>query len=154
MVDIGATVLEASRTMVSNGSGSVVATREGNVVGLFTERDLLNRVIGQNLNPGEVLVQDAMSCNLIKICHDASCQQSLQVMRENKIRHLMVFNGTQFLGILSMRNLMDLQNSKTSIQEIVIKAVGGAILLTVVGILGLLVYLIPEMARIADRFIQ
>lgn len=147
------TVLEATQHMVCKGAGSVVVTNgAGDVVGFFTERDLLTRVISRNLNPAEVSMGSVMSDKLIKVCLDATCQQCHQLMKANGIRHLLVFQGRQFIGTVSLWSLADQVASQKSLQELVVKAMGGVILVTVLGILAFLVYLIPDMVKIADRF--
>ena len=68
MVKDTTTVLEATQQMVCKGAGSVVVTDDGNnVVGFFTERDLLTRVISRNLNPGDVGIREEAVIVLIYI---------------------------------------------------------------------------------------
>ena len=151
-VERTATVKEAIRKMAKRRAGSAVVMEGDRVVGFFTERDLMMRVICRELSPSGVQVSDVMSSNLIKVCHDASCRRSLQKMHDNEIRHLLVFDGKQFLGTVSLRNLADLMAQQSGVQDWVVKIAGGAILAAVVGIIGVLLYLSPAMLEIAGRF--
>ena len=84
-----------------------VAIMEGDrLVGLFTERDLLRRVLLQNLNVDKVQVSEVMTKELVTATPDDDAQTAGRLMRQHHIRHLPVVNEDTLVGILSIRNLI------------------------------------------------
>jgi CBS domain-containing protein len=99
-------VLDAVKEMNNRRIGAVVVINENRVVGVFTERDLLNRVVAKQLDVTQVLVNDVMSTPV------ACCQLSTElteaqgVMTKKRIRHLPVVEGDDLVGIISIGDLM------------------------------------------------
>lgn len=151
-IDQHRTVSEGVGIMVDRGAGSIVVTGKGKVVGYFTERDLLVRVVGRKRDPEATLMQDVMTCELVKVPHDAPCRHCLERMEENNIRHLMVYQENIFVGIVSLRDLAALMTRGRAGKDLMVNLVGGLVLLVVLGVIGFLVYLVPDMLGIVDRF--
>jgi CBS domain-containing protein len=84
--------------------GSVVVTRSSKIIGLFTERDLMMRVVGKRKDPEKVKIKDVMSESLITI----GPWLLPHLMKEHRCRHLLVFAGDKFLGIVSLRDMVTL----------------------------------------------
>ena len=97
-------------------------------------------------------MRDVMTRELVKVSHDASCHHCLEQMKENDIRHLMVFNGDIFVGVISLRHLAALMAQGTNTKDLMVNFVGGFVLLMVLGVIGFLVYMVPEMLTIIERF--
>ncbi len=150
-IDQNRTVSESVGIMADHGAGSIVVTGKGRVIGYFTERDLLTRVVGKKRNPETTLMRDVMTSELIKVAHDASCQDCLIQMREKGISHLLVYRDTLFVGILSLRTLANWMTQGRSHKDLVVNLVGGTVFLVVLGVIGLLIYLGPDMLAIARR---
>jgi CBS domain-containing protein len=102
------TVLEAAVLMTEKYVGSVVVDDSKGIKGIFTERDLMMQVVGKKKDPGKVEIKDVMSRNLIKITPDDTWPHCLDLMKEKRCRHLLVFDGDEFYGILSLRDLVSL----------------------------------------------
>ena len=151
-IDQHRTVSESVGIMVDRGAGSIVVTGKGKVVGYFTERDLLDRVVGRKRDPEVTLMRDVMSYELVKVPHDASCLYCMDQMKEHGIRHLLVYEKNIFLGVVSLRSLAALMTQGKDIRELMVNVAGGLFLLVIVGVIGLLVYLVPEMLGIVERF--
>jgi CBS domain-containing protein len=105
-IDEHHTVLEAARLMTDNYIGSVVVTSHSKIVGIFTERELMMRVVGKDREPGTVKIKDVMHTDHLKISSDATCDEALKLMEEKRCRHLLVFDGDEFIGLISLRDLV------------------------------------------------
>lgn len=101
------TVLEAAAVMLERYIGSVVVTGAGIVKGIFTERDLM-RVVARRQDPARTLLQNVMSTDLVHASPHDSVEYCLDLMRAHGLRHLLVFDGATFVGIVSLRDLVAL----------------------------------------------
>ncbi|HXH65089.1 MAG TPA: CBS domain-containing protein [Mariprofundaceae bacterium] len=106
MLDEGSSALEAARLMTDKFIGSVVVTSHSRVVGIFTERELMMQVVGKDRDPAQVRVGDVMHTDHLKVRPDASCDEALQLMKQQRSRHLLVFDGDRFIGLLSLRDIV------------------------------------------------
>jgi len=105
-VDENATVLEATILMTQKDIGSVVVTSNSAIKGLFTERDLMKKVVAEKRDPATVKIKDVMPTDLTKITSNETPERCLQLMKEKHRRHLMVFDDDEFVGIISSRDLV------------------------------------------------
>ncbi len=101
------TIREASRYMVEQGVGSVLVMDEGNLKGIFTERDALRIFVATRRNPDQTNMADVMTDDLQTISPDASPEEALKRMTEGKFRHMpVVDSGGKVLGVISQRDLI------------------------------------------------
>ena len=100
------TALHAVEIMNERRIGALVVVSEGKVVGIFTERDLLNRVVAEHLDPTETRVQDAMSTPVACCQLSTKLAEAQSVMTKKRIRHLPVVEGDALVGIVSIGDLM------------------------------------------------
>jgi len=102
-----ATALDAAQYMADRKIGAVCILDAGDkLCGIFSERDLLNRVVVRRLDPAEVPIRDVMSEPRAVIeCND-SPHEALERMERVGSRHLPVVDGDKFIGMLSMRDIM------------------------------------------------
>jgi CBS domain-containing protein len=120
-----ATVQEAATLMAARRVGAIpVLGFGGRLAGIFTERDLLNRVVAQDLRPTSVRLAQVMTPDPITIGVGASLVESLAIMLEHRFRHLPLLEGEQVVGILSCRDIpadywMMWQNWETAQRELV-----------------------------------
>jgi len=105
-IDENHTVLEAAKLMTDNYIGSVIVTSHSQIVGIFTERELMMRVVGKDRDPNAVKIRDVMHTDHLKISPDASCEEALHLMEEKRCRHLLVFNDDEFIGLISLRDIV------------------------------------------------
>ncbi|HEY7698021.1 MAG TPA: CBS domain-containing protein [Vicinamibacteria bacterium] len=109
------TVLEAVRLMSDQQVGAVAVTREGKLTGIFTERDLMIRVVLEGRDPAATRIGEVMTENCISAKKDMSMGEALQVMTESHFRHLPVVDeNDRVLGLLSIRNLLHNRVDKLS----------------------------------------
>jgi CBS domain-containing protein len=101
------TVQSAVQQMVKRNIGAVIVVDRERVVGLFSERDLMKRVVAQSLNPESVLVRDVMTTELIIGEPEQSYEDGIRKMHEARCRHLPILEKNNLLGIVSLRDLLE-----------------------------------------------
>jgi CBS domain-containing protein len=109
-VKSGATVFEVAKLMAEKNIGAVpVLSEDGRLLGIFSERDLLKRVIAKGLDPKEVKVDDVMTHEIMLALDDEYYEECLAKMKKAGIRHLPVVDkNNNLLGMLSIRDLVDI----------------------------------------------
>jgi CBS domain-containing protein len=105
-IDESQSALNAARLMSDKYIGSVVVTRHGEVAGLFTERELMMDVVGKNKAPENVKVGDVMRSEHVRVSPETDVSECLDMMKESRCRHLLVFEGDEFIGIVSLRTMV------------------------------------------------
>jgi CBS domain-containing protein len=101
------TVMDAVRTMARESIGAVAVT-EGNVlVGMFSERDLMLRVVSEKRDPERILIGEVMTSPVATIGRDCTADDALKLMLEKHIRHLpLVDRDGSLAGMISIRSLL------------------------------------------------
>jgi len=101
-VEPGSNVREALRVMAEKNIGSVVVMRDDRYMGLFTERDYARKVILQGKSSIEINVSEIMSEHLPVVSPAHSLEDCMEIMTRHNIRYLPVFQGDDFLGVISI----------------------------------------------------
>ncbi|MFC1639998.1 CBS domain-containing protein [Gemmatimonadota bacterium] len=99
-------VLDAIKTMQDRKVGALLVVEDGKPVGIFTERDVMTRVVSREFNPAETSVSEVMTKNLVAVCPDTTVQQAMAIVTEKRCRHLPVMDGDELLGVVSSGDLM------------------------------------------------
>ncbi|MEO5333752.1 MAG: CBS domain-containing protein [Magnetococcus sp. YQC-5] len=146
------TVEEGVDIMVNRGVGSLVVMEGSTVVGYFTERDLMVRVVGKKRDPVRTPIHEVMTRDLVRVEFNATCKYCLTRMKEHRIRHLVVFDGPRFMGVVSMRDIAALVTRSVDYSDITVNVVGGVVLLVILSVIGFLIYLVPDMMGFVHRF--
>lgn len=107
----GMSVKDVVLYMAEKRVGLVPVMDEGKLVGVFSERDLVKRVIAQNKNLDETRVDDVMSTKLIIADINEPNESVLAKMKEANTRHILVIENEQLVGVLAMRDLLELDLS-------------------------------------------
>ena len=107
----GTTIQAAAHAMQKAKKGAVLIVDGKRLCGIFTERDLVNRVIAPGLDPVQTTLSEVMTVDLVVIHPDDSHWSALSVMVHHEVRHLPVVEGDQVLGVVSRRQLMALDNA-------------------------------------------
>lgn len=105
-VDEVESVAEVVRRMASLRIGAILVLRNGELNGVFSERDLLNRVVLAGLQPDSTPVSQVMSTDLTTVDETAGIEEALELMSSHNCRHLPVLRAGRLVGFLSMRDLM------------------------------------------------
>lgn len=100
------TVREAVDLLVAGGVGAMPVVDGKKIVGMFSERDLLVRVVGKKLDADELILEEVMTHNPITIGKDKTKEEALSIMKEKGFRHLPVVEGEQMVGVLSIRDFL------------------------------------------------
>jgi CBS domain-containing protein len=101
------TVQEAAEFMAARNIGAVcVLDDAGNLLGVFSERDVLNRIVVPGRDPHSVSVGEVTSELRAVIRSDETPHQALERMEQSGTRHLPVMDGDRWVGMLSIRDLL------------------------------------------------
>jgi len=99
-------VIDVVTLMVAHNIGAVAVMRNGELAGLFSERDLMTRVVHESRDPRTTTVAEVMTRDLVTVAPDRSLEDCLELMRERGFRHLPVCQGKQLRGVISLRDLL------------------------------------------------
>ena len=99
------TVREAARLMAECNVGSAVVQDAEDLAGILTERDVL-RAVARGDEPERTLVADIMTRDVVTVGPDWDVQEAAAEMARRRIRHLLVYDGGQLLGVLSVRDVL------------------------------------------------
>jgi CBS domain-containing protein len=101
-----APVAEAARLMEANNVGIVAVLEGERLVGVFSERDVVRRVVNRMLDPRTAVVGEVMTHKLVVATADEDYQTAMQKMDHANIRHLPIVSGDRMVSMLSIRDLM------------------------------------------------
>lgn len=101
------TVRKAAELMAQRQVGAVMVIEEGRLVGIFTERDAVFRVVARGLDSQTTALADVMTAAPKTIAPDKSFGYALLVMHENGFRHLPVIENGKLVGVVSARDALD-----------------------------------------------
>ncbi len=105
-VDEAETVAAVARRMADLQVGAILVLGGGELRGVFSERDLMRRVVLERRDPDRTLVRDVMSTGLATVDELASVEDAMAQMEAHACRHLPVMRGSKVVAFLSMRDLM------------------------------------------------
>jgi len=105
-IEADRTVLEASRFMMEHNIGALPVLRDGELVGIFSERDIMNRVVAVGRTPGYTQVSEVMTANPRSVSPRESIDECLFLMREFGFRHLPITEGKELKGLVSLRDIL------------------------------------------------
>lgn len=111
-VPLTCTVLEAAQYMAERKVGGVCVLDDGRLVGILTERDLLNRIVLERRDPASVQVQHVMGELQAVIETTDTPEEALERMERIGRRHLPVVEGERWIGMLSMRDILRVEVSE------------------------------------------
>ena len=99
------TVFDAAKMMASDNIGSIVIRDHGKVLGIFTERDLLCRVVAAGKEPAALILADVMSApvNACRLSDDI--RTCARILSETNTRHLVVVEEDTLMGLISLRDV-------------------------------------------------
>ena len=100
-IEPGATVMAASLMMREKKVGALLVIHDEKIVGILTERDILNRLVAESGNAEEVKVEEIMTAEVIAIGPSRTIREAMQVVTEKRLRHLPVVEDGRIVGMLS-----------------------------------------------------
>ena len=105
-VDKSVTVQAVVEYMAQKSIGAVSVLDGDRLVGIFSERDVINRVVAKGLNPGALAVSAVMTTNLVVVNAAETYESCLRKMKQANCRHLPVVEGDKLVGFISLRDLL------------------------------------------------
>jgi CBS domain-containing protein len=106
-VDVSNTVTTAARRMSERNLGAVVVVSDGKLWGIFTERDLLNRVVVAQRDPRETVVSEVATTACTTVGGNAEVMECYRILRDRPFRHLpIVDDGNRPIGMISARDFL------------------------------------------------
>lgn len=114
----GTTIKDTVNFLAEKNIGLVpILDDDGKLLGVFSERDLVRRVISKGLDLN-TKIDDVMTKEIIIAMVDESPQECLKKMKDNKIRHILVVENEKLIGIVSIKDLLEfnLQDMKETIE--------------------------------------
>jgi len=100
------TVLHAVEMMSAMHIGALMVCQEGKPIGMFTERDLMTRVILAGRDPGKTTIEEVMSTDVVYVEPSTRAEEAMAVMTERRCRHLPVVAGGKVVGLISIGDLV------------------------------------------------
>jgi CBS domain-containing protein len=111
------TVFEAVEVMSKNRTGACVVVDSGELKGLFTERDVMSKVVLRRLDPAKVQIGEVCTKELITATPDTPEHRALRTMVDRHIRHLPIIDSDgKLLGMLSLRKLLQHRVEELSVK--------------------------------------
>ena len=98
------TVLHTARFMVEHNIGAVPVLKDGQLEGIFSERDIMKRVLVEGRDPAQTRVADVMTRNPLVVSPEDKIEHCLVLMKQHGFRHLPVCDGSKLEGFLSLRS--------------------------------------------------
>jgi len=99
-------VLEVVQSMVTRNIGAVPVLRDGLLVGIFSERDLMKRVVAEGRNPHTTRLEEVMTEDPLTVSPAETVENCMLLMRHHGFRHLPICDGKKLVGIISLRDLL------------------------------------------------
>ena len=100
------TVFEVVKAMVSRNIGAVPVLRDGRLVGIFSERDLMSRVVAEGLDPRTTQVDQVMTKDPLTVSPTESVENCMHLMRRHGFRHLPICDGQRLVAVVSLRDVL------------------------------------------------
>ena len=104
--EMGQTVLEVARAMVQRNIGAVPVLNADKLVGIFSERDLMKRVVAEGRDPRSTCLAEVMTDDPLTVSMDEDVEACMTLMRRHNFRHLPVCHEGQLIGIVSLRDIL------------------------------------------------
>lgn len=111
-----ATILQCVKIMSKENVSSVIIHENDILKGIVTERDLVKKVIGEDLDPKKTRVKDVMSTKMTTISPDSDIFEAIKIMNNKHVRRLPVTNKGKLVGLLTMRDLLKIQPELISLR--------------------------------------
>lgn len=105
-VERSASITEAARLMAARQIGALPVLDGERLVGIFTERDVLTRIVAAGRNPATTAVGDVMSTDLVVADASESYEVCLVRMQQAHVRHLLALQDGRLAGIVSLRDVL------------------------------------------------
>jgi CBS domain-containing protein len=105
-------VLSAARLMNKRGIGGIVVIEDDEVIGIFTERDILRRVVAERRDPTTTLIRDVMTTPVMTCKPEAKLEECMGLMSDKRIRHIPAVDADGLCGMVTSGDILAYQVSE------------------------------------------
>lgn len=112
VLDPSWSVRTAAERMTERNIGAVAVVDHGALAGIFSERDIMCRVVAKGLNPDDTSVAAVMTKEIVAVDPDEKVDTALQKMHSIGSRHLPVVDGGKLVGMISIRDLLEIDDAQ------------------------------------------
>jgi CBS domain-containing protein len=126
-IDPLASVMRAVETMNDKRVGALLILADNAPIGIFTERDILVRVLAEGRDPATTRVAEAMTSDLVVVASSTTVEEAMAICTQKRCRHLPVMDGDEVLGLVSSGDLTQwvAQRQSTEIEDLIRYIRGG-----------------------------
>lgn len=117
----------AANLMISKGVGSLLVLNEDRLVGILTEKDLVEKIISGNKSPEKILVKDIMSTDVFGIGPDVDLYDAAKLMTEKNVRRLPIIEDDKLIGLVTEKDILKIKPSVIDILMQKANIMGGKI---------------------------
>ena len=110
-INKNSTVQEGAKRMVEFNISSLAVVENGDVIGFFTEGDIKKKIVAKGLKP-DISVKEIMTTELITTNIGTPVKEALELMTEKNIKHVLVEEDEEIVGILTFRDLIDIERQR------------------------------------------
>ncbi|HEX6085187.1 MAG TPA: CBS domain-containing protein [Thermoanaerobaculia bacterium] len=110
VIEPGWSVRSAAERMAERNIGAVAVVEKGTLAGVFSERDIMSRVVAKGLNPDSTEVSDVMSRELVVAAPTEDVLSAIQKMHSIGSRHLPIVDDGKLVGMISIRDLLEVDD--------------------------------------------
>ncbi len=123
-----ATVLEALRTMAQKQIGALLVVHNGEIEGIFTERDYARKIALMGRTSADTPMREVMTRSVMFVHPTQTSEDCMQLMTDKRLRHLPVMDGEQLVGMISIGDLVaDIISEQKFIIEQMTHYIGGGV---------------------------
>ena len=105
-IDAGASALDAAEKLATLGIGSLMVREKGEYIGMVSETEIVRQLVAKKRDSKTISVTDIMNTDIDYIEQVETMSKAIAIMREKKLRYLVVRNGGTVVGILSVKDLL------------------------------------------------
>ncbi|MFH1592617.1 MAG: CBS domain-containing protein [Candidatus Woesearchaeota archaeon] len=100
---------KAARKMLSNNVGCLIVKEKDNLLGIVTEKDIVEGAVGKELNIKKTKVKDVMTTLMVTVSPDANLSEAIKKMEREDVRRLPVIKGKKLVGLLTIKDILRLE---------------------------------------------
>ena len=105
--DINSSISEAANLMKKHNIGFLPVMNNKKIVGVITDRDIVINAVANNCDPNHK-IEDYISKNVVKVDCNREINEALSLMKQNKIKRIIVVDGEKLIGILSLSDIIEI----------------------------------------------
>lgn len=109
-IDISTSIYDAANLMKKHNIGFLPVIKDSKVIGVITDRDIVVNAVANNCDC-DTTIEDYINKNIVKIDYNREISDALNLMKLNKIKRIIIMNGEKFIGVLSLSDIIDIDEN-------------------------------------------